>query len=299
MGDTSDGSSSAARGALAGGLKSVLTGLWARFSRRGLQLGSEGQSPATLHTPHEMQTMMRNVREMRHMRIDDICVPRADIIAVPAGASLEEVVEVFRECTFTRLPVYADTLDNPIGMVHLKDISLGYGFGQETAAFDLTEIARPILYVPPSMPVDVLLQKMQSERTHMALVIDEYGGVDGLVTIEDLLEQVVGEIVDEHDTEEDALWAEEAAGVYLCSSRAPLQEFEKIAGVDLLPDDLDEDVDTLGGFVFMMAGRVPVRGEIVCHPQGHEFEVVEADPRSLKRVRVRLNFAASLDQAAE
>ncbi|MEO0912433.1 MAG: hemolysin family protein [Pseudomonadota bacterium] len=253
----------------------------------------------TLHTPHETQTMIRNVREMRHIRIDDISVPRADIIAVPLEATLDEVIEVFRECTFTRLPVYAETLDNPIGMVHLKDLSLGYGFGKGNGSFDLEAIARPILYVPPSMPVDVLLQKMQSERTHMALVIDEYGGVDGLVTIEDLLEQVVGEIVDEHDTEEDALWSEEAPGVYLCSSRAPLKEFEKIAGVDLLADDLDEDVDTLGGLVFMMAGRVPVRGEIVCHPQGHEFEVVEADPRSLKRVRVRLSSAASMDQAAE
>ncbi|QHQ36164.1 hemolysin family protein [Algicella marina] len=299
MGDSSEGSSSAAHGALDENPRSWMGDLWARVTGR-----EDGESDDTKvvepqFTPSETQTMLRNVRDMRNIRIDAISIPRADIVAVPLGASLEEVVEIFRECTFTRLPVFAETLDNPIGMIHLKDLALDFGFGAGNGTFDLEAISRPLIYVPPSMPVDVLLQKMQTERTHMALVIDEYGGVDGLLTIEDLLEQVVGEIVDEHDTEEVDLWTEEASGVYLCSSRAPLQEFEKIAGVDLLSDDLDEDVETLGGLVFMLAGRVPVRGEIVAHPQGHEFEVVDADPRSLKRVRVRLDTANSLDQAAE
>ncbi len=299
MGDSSEGSSSAAQGALREGPKGLFGAIWTRLAGR--PIAREESAPETVAqvSLQDTQAMVRNIHDMRDIRIDDISVPRADIIAVPADATLEEVVDVFRECSFTRLPIYAETLDNPVGMVHLKDVSLGYGFGKGNGSFDLAAIARPVIYAPPSMPVDVLLQKMQNERTHMALVIDEYGGVDGLVTIENLVELIVGEIVDEHDEEEDVLWAEEAPGVYLCSTRAPLQEFEKIAGVDLLPDDLDEDVETLGGLVFMMAGRVPVRGEIVCHPQGHEFEVVEADPRSLKRVRVRLSSAASMDQAAE
>jgi len=131
----------------------------------------------------------------------------------------------------------------------------------------------------------------------MALVIDEYGGVDGLLTIEDLVEQIVGEIADEHDTDEAAQWIEEAPGVYLASARAPLTDFEEIAGVDLLSDELDEDVDTLGGLIFMLAGRVPLRGEVIPHPQGHEFEVIDANPRMVKRIRVRLRTA--LDRAAE
>ena len=142
------------------------------------------------------------------------------------------------------------------------------------------------------MPVAVLLQRMQSERVHMALVIDEYGGVDGLVTIEDILEEIVGDIIDEHDEEEAALWIEERPGVYLAQARAPLDEFEEAAGVDLLPAELDEEIDTLGGIVAKLTGRVPVRGEIVRDEAGHEFEVVDADPRRIKRLRITLSGAA-------
>jgi magnesium and cobalt transporter len=218
---------------------------------------------------------------------------------VPETATLDEVVEVFRKSTYTRLPVYADTLDSPVGLVHLKDVALKFGFDGEHDAFDLSSILRPLIYVPPSMPVGVLLQKMQTERMHMALVIDEYGGVDGLVTIEDLVEQIVGEIADEHDAEEDIHWIEEGPGVYLCSARAPMDEFEALAGVDLLPDAADEDVDTLGGLVFMLAGRVPLRGELIPHPDGHEFEVVDADARRIKRLRVRARPGPHRDAAAE
>ena len=147
------------------------------------------------------------------------------------------------------------------------------------------------------MPIGVLLQKMQSDRIHMALVIDEYGGVDGLVTIEDLIEQVIGEIEDEHDIEEGKLWVEEAPGCYLAQSRMPIEEFEKIIDQKLLLDDEDEEIDTLGGLVFRLAGRVPARGEVVKHPDGLDFEVVDADPRRIKRLRVRLG--ASQKQAAE
>ncbi len=255
--------------------------------------------PQEAETTQEARTMLHNVRNMAEVRIRDICVPRADIASVPIDAPLAEVVAHFRVSSYSRLPVYDDTLDNPLGLVHLKDLSLSCGFGAEEAAYDLRNLMRPLLYAPPSMPMGVLLQKMQTDRIHMALVIDEYGGVDSLLTSEDLVEQIVGEIADEHDDEAAELWAEEAPGVYLTSARLALADFEAISGLGLLADDMDEDIDTLGGLVFMLAGRVPVRGEIVCHPGGHEFEVVEADPRSLKRLRVRLQSAALLDRAAE
>jgi len=275
------------------------------FLNRLLGLGSEETGPDTTEDEVSQpetgsaQAMLLNVRRMRDVRVQDVAVPRADVVGVADNASLDEVVEVFRESTFTRLPVFNETLDSPLGFVHLKDIALRFGFNGHGDEFEIKGLLRPLLYVPPSMPMSVLLQKMQTERIHMALVIDEYGGVDGLVTIEDLVEQIVGEIEDEHDTEDDAYWIEEAPGVYLCSARAPLSDFEEIAGVDLLADDLDEDVDTLGGLVFMLAGRVPLRGEVIPHPQGHEFEVVDADPRMVKRIRVRLRPSALMDRAAE
>ena len=244
--------------------------------------------------------MLLNVRNLRHKRIEDVSVPRADIIALGDTTSLEETVDAFQTSTYSRLPIYTETLDNPIGFVHLKDVALRYGFLPGAGeGFDIKTLLRPLLYVPPSMSIAVLLQKMQSARIHMALVIDEYGGVDGLVTIEDLVEEIVGEIADEHDEEEGDLWVEESPGVFLCNSRAPLEEFEKVAGVDLLSDTLDEEVDTLGGLVFMLTGRVPLRGEVIKHTQGHEFEILDADPRMVKRLRVRINAAQQMDQAAE
>jgi magnesium and cobalt transporter len=201
------------------------------------------------------------------------------------------VVAVFQESELSRLPVYSETLDQPLGLVHLKDLALKYGFGAPADAFDLAGLIRPLLYAPPSMPIWVLLQKMQAARIHMALVIDEYGGVDGLVTIENVLEQIVGDIADEHDEAESQLWAEEAPGVFLAQARMDLDAFEAMAGVRLAPPELAEEVDTLGGLVIRLAGRVPVRGEVVPHPDGHEFEVVDADARRINRVRVRLAAA--------
>jgi magnesium and cobalt transporter len=149
---------------------------------------------------------------------------------------------------------------------------------------------------PPSMPVGVLLQKMQRERVHMALVIDEYGGVDGLVTIEDLIETVIGEIEDEHDEEEGALWKEEKPGVFIAMANAPLEEIETAIGLKLRQDEDDEEIDTLGGIVFLRTGRVPLRGEIVPHESGAEFEVVDADPRRIKRVRIRLPGSVGMSE---
>jgi len=233
------------------------------------------------------------IANLRRMRVDDVAVPKVEITAVPLTIGKEELVEVFRENGFSRVPVYKGTLDHPLGLVLLKDLALQYGFSGSSGKFSLRKLLRPMLYAPPSMPVGVLLQKMQKERVHMALVIDEYGGVDGLVTIEDLIETVIGEIEDEHDEVEGQLWKEEPHGVFLAQANAPLDEFEQALGLSLRNGEEDDDIDTLGGLVFLRLGRIPARGEIVPHESGAEFEVVEADPRRLKRVRVRLPAAVA------
>lgn len=230
---------------------------------------------------------------LRQMRVEDVAIPRAEIISVANDTNLTDLVQVFRDSGLTRLPVYDGTLDEPIGLVHLKDIALSYGFNGSNEPFTLSESLRPVLYVPPSMPIGVLLTKMQSDRIHMALVIDEYGGVDGLLTIEDLIEQVIGEIEDEHDVEEAQPWIREEDGAFLALARAPLEDFESEVGLDLVDEEEEEEVDTLGGLVFLLSGRVPARGEVVTHPSGVEFEVIDADPRRIKRLRVRLPAEAA------
>jgi magnesium and cobalt transporter len=224
---------------------------------------------------------------LRRLRVDDVAIPKVEIVAVPLDIGRDDLVAVFREHGFSRVPVYKGTLDHPQGLVLLKDLALQHGFGA-TGRFSLRKLLRPVLFAPPSMPVGVLLQKMQRERVHMALVIDEYGGVDGIVTIEDLIETVIGEIEDEHDEEEGALWKEEKPGVYLAQATAPLEEIEAAIGLTLRSGEDDEDIDTLGGLVFLITGRVPARGEIVPHDSGAEFEIVDADPRRIKRLRIRL-----------
>lgn len=227
---------------------------------------------------------------LARMRVEDVAIPTAEIIAIPNTTDMEELVQVFRDSGLTRIPVYEGTPDTPLGFVHLKDFALKHGFNGNKAKFDLNQILRPLLFVPPSMPIGILLTKMQTERRHMALVIDEYGGVDGLLTIEDLIEQVVGEIEDEHDSGEDQTWIKDKPGCYTALSKTPLDEFEAEIGRSLTShDDVDEEeIDTLGGLVFMLSGRVPARGEVVVHPDGPEFEVIDADPRRIKRLRVRL-----------
>jgi len=237
--------------------------------------------------PNGQQGPQFGMSNLRRKRLEDVAIPRAEIESVACDISLEDLVGVFRATGLTRLPVYEGTLDSPLGLVHLKDVALKFGFNGGEEAFSLPDMLRPLLYAPPSMPIGVLLTKMQAERTHMALVIDEYGGVDGLLTIEDLIEQVIGEIEDEHDIEEAQLWTQESDGAFLALSRTPLEEFEAETGVRLDHPD-DEEVDTLGGLVFLLSGRVPVRGEVIKHASGAEFEVIDADPRRIKRLRVRL-----------
>jgi magnesium and cobalt transporter len=238
------------------------------------------------------------IGNLRRLRVDDVAVPKSEIAAVPLDIGRDELVAVFREQGFSRLPVYKGTMDQPQGLVLLKDLALQHGFGA-TGRFSLRKLLRPLLYAPPSMPVGVLLQKMQRERVHMALVIDEYGGVDGLVTIEDLIETVIGQIEDEHDEQEGALWKEEKPGVFLVQSVAPLDEFEAAIGLTLHTAEEDEDIDTIGGLVFLRTGRVPARGEIIPHESGAEFEIVDADPRRIKRLRLRLPGAVSAASLAE
>lgn len=280
MGESQDGSPNAAQGAQSGGQKNI-------FERLFGSIGSTNVAPAETATDVEREPAP-GLSNLRRMRVEDVMIPKVEIVAVPLAATKSELVDIFRESGLTRLPVYDETLDSPIGMVHLKDFALQHGFNGTGERFNLRRMLRPLIFAPPSMPIGVLLQKMQSDRMHLALVIDEYGGVDGLVTIEDLIEQVVGEIEDEHDIAEGQYWTVEGPGVYLAQARSPLEEFEAEIGMRLVEETDEEEIDTLGGLVFMLAGRVPSRGEVIKHPEGPDFEVVDADPRRIKRMRVRV-----------
>jgi CBS domain containing-hemolysin-like protein len=193
------------------------------------------------------------------------------------------------------MPVYRETLDDPVGMVHIKDVVEYLTPSDEAAGevasgskpFALKNVRRDVLFVPPSMPALDLLLKMQTTRIHLALVIDEYGGTDGLVSIEDLVEEIVGDIEDEHDTDEGPVLVTRADGTIEADARAPIEELEALLGLKLVDEDSEDDVETLGGLIFAMVGRVPVRGELIRHPQGFEFEVRDADPRRIKKLRVR------------
>ncbi len=252
-----------------------------------------GGAEDAVRTPDSAgHAVLPGLSNLRRLRVDDVAIPKAEIAAVPLDIGKDELVEAFRQHGFSRLPVYKGTLDHPQGLVLLKDLALQHGFGT-AGRFSLKKLLRPVLFAPPSMPASVLLQKMQRDRVHMALVIDEYGGVDGLVTIEDLIETVIGEIEDEHDETEGALWKEEKPGVFVAQSLTPLADFEAAIGMTLRTGEDDTEIDTLGGLVFLRTGRVPARGEIVAHESGVEFEVIDADARRIKRLRVRLPGAGS------
>ena len=217
-------------------------------------------------------------------------VPRAEIVAVDETIGLAELLQTFREAQHSRLPVYAETLDDPTGLIHVKDI-LGLLESESDGPYCLppnakiTSLKRPILFAPPSMRALDLLLKMQASHTHLALVIDEYGGTDGLVSIEDIIEEIVGDIADEHDDE--AITLKPDGNGFVADARMELEDFQTQTGMALLDDESEEEVDSLGGLVVSLLGRVPQRGEIVSHPAGYVFEVLEADPRRIKRLRVR------------
>lgn len=287
-----DGQRMARSGKLLGRLFQVLN----RKDPRG---APNGNVPGPALTPQVPSgNALHGIANLRRLRVDDVSIPKVEIVAVPLDIGRDELVAVFREHGFSRVPVYKGTLDHPQGLVLLKDLALQHGFGA-TGRFSLRKLLRPVLYAPPSMPVGVLLQKMQKDRIHMALVIDEYGGVDGLVTIEDLIETVIGEIEDEHDEDEGLLWKEEKPGCYLAQATAPLDDFETAIGLRLRVTEDDEEIDTLGGIVFLRSGRVPARGEVISHESGASFEVIDADPRRIKRLRVRLPVAAMAEPAEQ
>lgn len=277
----------------------------------------------------EEKIILKNVLSIHDLRVADIMVPRADIIALPVSAMLSAVLDAFRTHAHSRLPVYGETLDDPLGMIHIRDFvdylasaadrpaledaaqsaqkadtgapsaiaqDLASGsdgppqnpFSHLNLATPLskTNILRPVLYAPPSMAALDLLAKMRATRTHMALVIDEYGGTDGLVSIEDVVETIVGDIADEHDEEEGPMVLHSANGQLVADARAPLSEVSAALGIDLGALGAFEEIDTVGGLIGVLAGRVPLRGEIILGPHGLEFEILEADPRTIRRLKV-------------
>jgi hemolysin (HlyC) family protein len=244
------------------------------------------------------RVMLSNILRLRHLTAYDVMVPRADIIAVDLDTPIEELIDVMSGAGHSRLPVYRDTLDEVVGIVHIKDLLHTMRERKESGAFDLVDLVRRILVVAPSMRVLDLLLEMRLSRVHMALVVDEFGGIDGLVTIEDLVEEIVGEIEDEHDVAVGPKLIERPDGSLIADARATIEEFEDKVGPVLSEEEREEDIDTLGGLLFTLAGRVPDRGELVEHePSGITFEVLEADPRRVKRVRVR-NVTPRLAAAA-
>jgi CBS domain containing-hemolysin-like protein len=228
--------------------------------------------------------LLLNALAFGELEVADVMVPRADIKAVEAGTDLRGVIDAIVQARHSRLPVYRQNLDDVIGVVHVKDLLPFWGDG---AAFDLASVVRKILVVPPSMRVVDLLREMRDSGVHMAVVVDEFGGTDGLVTIEDVIQEIVGEIQDEDRGEEPADLVRREDGSLDVDGRIELEELEAALGVRLLDEESEDDADTLGGLLFMMLDRVPSRGERVRHPAGFEFEVIDADPRRIKRVRVR------------
>ncbi len=243
----------------------------------------EEREEADIPIDEDLRQLLANILDLRCRTIHDVMVPRADIVAVEARAALSEVIERMASEGHSRLPVYRETLDDALGMVHIKDVLAWRGHDLE---FDLANILRKVLFVSPSMQVLELLLEMRVKRIHMALVVDEFGGVDGLVSIEDLVEEIVGEIEDEHDHSVEPDLIRRADGSIEADARVSLKTFEELAGRVAIGEER-EDIDTLGGLVFYLAGRVPIRGEMISHSSGLEFEVLDADPRRIKRLCVR------------
>jgi CBS domain containing-hemolysin-like protein len=279
-------------------------------TRADIEVVLEAAGPGEAGVSPEERAMIKNVLALRGRRIEDVMVPRGDIIAAQQDISLGELVKIFEKAGHSRLVVYNDTLDDPVGMVHIRDL---IGFmtvqaaidpdkptrrkkarvaGLDLAAIDLskklseTNITREMLFVPPSMPALDLLEKMQATRIHLALVVDEYGGTDGLVSIEDVVEQIVGDIADEHDEDELPSVVRQGDGSFVADARASLSDVTAAVGVPFDFGEAAEEVDTLGGYLMAQVGRLPLRGELVPGPSGFEIEVLDSDPRRVKKVRI-------------
>jgi magnesium and cobalt transporter len=233
----------------------------------------------------EERILLLNILKLRGRTADDVMVPRADIVAAPIGISFDGLVKLLVEEGHSRLPVYRETLDDVVGMIHMKDVLVHLALREQP--FEIAHMLREVLFVAPSARLLDLLLEMRLKRVHMALVVDEFGGIDGLLTIEDVVEEIVGEIEDEHDVEEQPKVVQRPDGTVLADARATIEEFEERVGPVLSEAEREEDIDTLGGLVFSLAGRIPKRGEVVQHPSGLSFEVVDADSRRIKRLKVK------------
>jgi len=240
----------------------------------------EGVTPIT---PQE-RFLIGNILKVHDRNAGDVMVPRVDIVALDVDQPFSEVVKCMVEHGHSRVPVYRESLDDVIGFIHVKDVVAPVA---DRRPARLERLLRKVLFVAPSLPILDLLVQMRQARTHIAMVVDEFGGIDGLVTIEDLIEEIVGEIEDEHDVAEPPALIERPDGSVIADARLPIETLEEQHGTQLRPVGEEEAVDTLGGLVFMLAGRVPKRGEVIAHPGGIEFEVLDADPRRVKRLRVR------------
>ena len=241
----------------------------------------------------EEENMLQNVIGFGTSRVEDCMAPRADIIGVDKDAKIKDVLKLFSDSNHSRIPVYRETLDDPIGMLHMKDL-ISVFTDDNFNEIKLENFLREILFVPPSMKSRDLLVRMQTSRIHMALVIDEYGGTDGLVTIEDLIEEIIGEI-------EDELFEEDLDRIKIFENhidtyaRTSIEEINNLIGKSLFTEDIDEEINTIGGLVVVLAGRVPQRGELIKHPLGFEIEITDADSRKIKKVRLRIKAKKSFD----
>ncbi len=249
---------------------------------------SEAAPDAAVGLNPQERALIANVLRLRDISADDVMVPRPDIIAMRADVTLDQAIDLLRREGHSRLPVYAEHLDDVMGMVHLKDV---FAYAGPAAEFSVAKILRKPLMVAPQIGVLDLLLQMRQRHTHLALVVDEYGGIDGLVTIEDLVETIVGDISDEHDEIEGPMLTERPDGGLDLNARLPVEEFEARLGPVLSGDERDADIETVGGLVFNLAGRVPAKGEIIPHPSGFEFLVLDADARRIRRLRVRRTLA--------
>ena len=278
--------------------------------RNDLQVVLDATGPDEQNLSAVERTMLRNILDLHERRVSDVMIPRTDIVAVKHDISIGELMTTFESAAHSRLVVYDETLDDPEGMVHIRDLiglmtakakvapainakrKKPFPAGLDLRGFDLavalkdTGLVRKLLYVPPSMPAIDLLAQMQAMRTHLALVVDEYGGTDGLVTIEDIVEQVVGEIDDEHDSDEEPSVVQQADGVFIADARASIEDARRVIGADFDMGEEGETVDTLGGYLVAKVGRLPVRGEVIAGPGNYEIEVLDADPRRVKRLRI-------------
>ncbi len=265
----------------------------------------------------DARTMLGNLVNFQDLRVSDLMVPRADIVGVEEGETLRALLDRFVEANHSRLPVYRDTLDDVVGMIHVKDFLRWMNAkgrtsksksvaGISLSASELSStvkghssIIRDVLYVPLSMPASDLLFKMKTSHVHLAVVVDEYGGTDGLVSFEDIVESIVGEISDEHDdVEDEVLIKKQNDTTWMADARVAIATLDDMFKVDLLPDDQHDEADTLGGLVFEMGGRVPVRGEVIRHASGLEFEIVESDLRRVKRVRIHVKEPGPVEDDA-